>query len=203
MTWDGADAEGTARWIYETAGADEREPGNPVALAKALGVDVQGAPRSGLWGDATLTKVGGRSVIWTAPRVPPVRLRFAVAHELAEWAMRHRGNDDVEALCDATAAALLAPALVFREALASFGDDLPALARVFRVTETCAALRIGETTAEPVALVSPALVRVRGDDWSWPCAEEIRRLSRSKTDPGALRLVRLTDDSRRVFLRVA
>lgn len=203
MTWDGADAEGTARWIYDLAEADMTSPGNPVTLAKAVGVEVLPAPRRGLWGDATLTKVGGRPVIWTAPRVPAVRLRFAVAHELAEWAMRARGNDDIEDLCNATAAAVLVPAGVFREALAAFGADLPALSRVFKVTETCAALRIGETTAEPIALVSPQLVRVRGDEWGWPSADEIRRLSRSKADPLALRLVRLTDDDRRVFLRVA
>ncbi len=64
-------------------------------------------------------------------------------------------------------------------------------------------LRIGEVTAEPVALVSPKLVRVRGDDWGWPSEREIRRLSRGADGPQLLRIVRLTDDPRRVFLRAA
>lgn len=45
--------------------------------------------------------------------------------------------------------------------------------------------------------------RGRGDDWGWPSEREIRRLSRGADGPQLLRIVRLTDDPRRVFLRAA
>lgn len=64
------------------------------------------------------------------------------------------------------------------------------------------ALRIGEVTGEPIALVSRKAVRVRGDEWGWPSEEEIRRLSRGDLPP-ELRAVRLTDDPKRVFLFTA
>ncbi len=41
--------------------------------------------------------------------------------------------------------------------------DLPELARVFVVTETLCALRIGETVSTPTILVAPSSVRVRGE----------------------------------------
>lgn len=202
MTWGGADAEGVARWLYELAGFSEGEPVGPRKLAKALGVGVEVAPRRGLWKDATMTTVLGKRVIWLAPRLSPERTTFAICHELAEWAMAQRRDEGIEGLADAAAAAILAPRQLFREALGALGSDLPRLAHEFRTTETCVALRIGEVTAEPVALVSPQLVRVRGEDWCWPGEQEIRRLSR--TDGAQLlRVVRLTDDSRRVFLRAA
>lgn len=123
-------------------------------------------------------------------------------HVLIE-ALRTYTGESYEQLVDAAAAAILAPRALFREALAHVGSDLPELARVFSTTETCMGLRIGEVTAEPVALVSPKLVRVRGDDWGWPSEREIRRLSRGADGPQLLRIVRLTDDPRRVFLRAA
>lgn len=203
MGWDAMDAEGTASWIYERAQADEANPPDPLRLAKRLGIGVEVAPRRGLWGDATLTLVRGKPVLWTTRGTPVVRLRFAVAHELAEWAHRERQEETIEDLCNATAAAIIAPRRLFLEALGAIGDDLPALARVFRTTESCVALRLGETTAQPVALVSPALVRLRGDEWGWPATDEIRRLARAKAVPAALRIVRLRDDPRRSLLRSA
>lgn len=203
MTWTGADAEEIAQWVRAKAKVDSDQILSPRALAKRAGVRVQVAPRTGLWGDATFTMVRGRPTIWLAPKLPIERATFAVCHELAEWALRSRRDPTIEQLADAAAAAILAPRNLFREALAHVGDDLPALAHVFQTTETCMGLRIGEVTAEPVALVSPKLVRVRGDEWGWPPAEEIRRLSRGAEGPALLRLVRLTDDARRVFLRAA
>lgn len=203
MGWDATDAEGTASWIYEKAGASEADPPDPLTLARRLGIKVEVAPRRGLWGDATMTRVRGRAVLWTTRGTPPVRLRFAVAHELAEWAHGERREETIEELCNATAAAIIAPRRLFLEALSYLGDDLPALARTFKTTETCVGLRLGETTAEPIALVSPKLVRLRGDDWGWPGEEEIRRLSRANRAQSLIRVVPLRDDPQRRLLRSA
>lgn len=203
MTWDGADAEGIAQWVRTRAKVDPGKIVSPRRLARMAGVKVASAPRAGLWKDATFTKVLGKPVIWLAPKLPIERSTFAICHELAEWALREQREESIEQLADAAAAAILAPRQLFREALAHVGSDLPELARVFSTTETCMGLRIGEVTAEPVALVSPKLVRVRGEEWGWPSEDEIRRLSRGTDGPALLRLVRLTDDARRVFLRAA
>jgi len=194
MTWDGADAEGVARWIYERAGADMAEPPGPSALARALRIPVLISPKRAAWGHGCLVRLSGSWQIWLAPRLPDVDKSFAVAHELAEWATRHGTTRDVEALCNATAAAVLAPRAAFAAAI----DDEPgfsALALAFRTTESCVALRFGEVTGRPLALVSPALVRVRGEEWTWPDADEIRRLVR-RTTAGA-RVIRLVDDPQR------
>lgn len=203
MTWDGADAEGLAKWIYDAAGFDMADPPGPVRLAKALEIDVKTAPRRHLWGHGTKVRIQGRRVIYVAPKLAPEHHAFAVAHEIAEWQLDGREDDETEGLCDAVAAALIAPAPAFRWMLDDHGPDLITLAEGFSTTQSCVALRLGEVTGRPMALVSPRLVRVRGDDWGWPAEDEIRRLSRARSLPTELTAVRLTDDPRRVFLQAA
>ena len=202
MTWSGADAEGTARWIYERAGFDPSEPPGPSKLAKALGLKVATAPKRGAWGHGCLVRLGGEWSIWLAPKLPVEHRAFAVAHELAEWSFRQRDDEATEALCDATAAAILAPRSFFAAQLERGLPDFSSLAAAFRTTESCVALRLGEVTGRPLALVSPGLVRVRGDDWSWPDADAVRRAAKAPERHG-LTLVRLTDDRRRVVLLAA
>lgn len=78
-------------------------------------------------------------------------------------------------MADALAAALLAPRQQFLRALGEDGYRLPILARRFETTESCVALRAGEVTGEPMALVAPRSVRVRGAEWTWPTERELRR----------------------------
>lgn len=200
MTWDGADAEGAARWVYERAGLDPTEPPGPTAVARALGIGVYTAPKRGAWGHGCLVRFAGAWQIWLAPRLPEQHRAFAVAHEIAEWAHRHRETVGSEALCDATAAAVLAPRAAFA-AIIGGEPDFAALARAFRTTESCVALRIGEVTGRPMALVSPQTVRVRGDEWGWPDANAIRRMATRPTNDA--RAIRLGDDPKRTVILAA
>lgn len=202
MTWDGADAEGAARWIYERAGIDPEAPPGPSKLAQALGIVVATAPRRAAWGHGCIVRQGEKWSIWLAPRLPEHHQAFAVAHELAEWAHRSRSEAVSEPLCDATAAAILAPWTAFRAQLDGGAPDFPRLAAAFRTTESCVALRLGEVTGRPLALVTPAAVRVRGDEWSWPDEATVRRLVRAD-DRHGLGLIRLGDERGRAVLLAA
>lgn len=190
------DGDGIARWIYDLARLDAEAPPGPSALAKALGIELATAPRGGVWGQGTKIGLRGQRMIWIAPRLAAVHRAHAIAHEIVEWMIP---NAD-EATCDEAAAAILAPRRAFARALRDLGDDLPALADAFRTTESCVALRLGEVTGEPIALVSRRRVRVRGAAWGWPAEEDIRRIARGSLPP-ELRAMRLQDDDSRVFLR--
>lgn len=199
MAWDGADAEGIAQWIYDRAGADMGDPPDPVDLAKALGIRVEYAAGATVGNDAVLSRQDGIWTIRLTRGAPAARLRFALGHELGEWACRERHEETIEALCNAVSAAVLLPRPVFRAAIAHFGQDLPSIAAAFRTTETCAGLRVGEVTDRPMLLVSPSEVRARGEEWAWPNEWQIRRQMRSGALPG-LRMCRLADDSRRAWI---
>lgn len=202
MTWSGADAEGAARWLYERAGFELSDPPGPSKLARALGLKIATAPRRGAWGHGCLVRMGAEWSIWLAPRLAVEHRAFVVAHELAEWGFRQRDDAATEALCDATAAAILAPRPFFAAQLERGLPDFSSLAATFRTTESCMALRLGEVTGRPLALVSPGLVRVRGDDWAWPDADAVRKAARTPERHG-FSLIRLSDDRRRVVLLAA
>ena len=187
-----------ARWIYERAGFDQAEPPGPSRIAAALGIQIATAPKRGAWGHGCLVRLSGQWQVWLAPGLPAQHKAFAIAHELAEWAFRDSGIDELEPLCDATAGAILAPRKAFAS-VTGHAPDFAALAKMFRTTESCVALRFGEVVGHPLALVSPRLVRVRGEDWCWPDEQGIRRLvSRPNKN---VRVVSLSDDrERRVIL---
>lgn len=73
-----------------------------------------------------------------------------------------------------------------------------ALAAAFRVRETCVALRAGEVTSEPVAVVTPTHVHARGD-WPWPAEDVLRRMVRQRA--AWLQVEQLGDDRRRLVVR--
>lgn len=153
-------------------------------------------------GDGALVRIYDEWKIFVRRKLPIERRAFAIAHELAEWWLRVREQyqgEDVEHAANYIAAAVLSPRRAFWLALEDHGSDFVALARAFRVTETHAALREAELASIPRAVVSPALVRVRGPEtWVWPEEGTLRRWARGSA-PG-LRKVRLTDDPRRVVL---
>jgi hypothetical protein len=131
--------------------------------------------------------------------LPPRYALFAIAHELGHWLLARHGfvGDDEERAADHLGAALVAPRRAFLSARRAVGESLPELADAFGITETGAALRLGEVLGVPLAVVVPATVRVRGpEDWGWPDEWTLRRWARGRT-PG-IRKVRLTDDPRRV-----
>lgn len=193
------------RIAADLLGRDAHRDGPPDLLRLSRRVLGLGAIRvvepASLPGDAALRLSCGRWIVCVCDGLPPERLRFAVAHEIAEFALiklRYRSRD-IEVVADALAAAMLAPVPGYGRAIAALGDDWAALGRVYEATESLAALRWSEVTGAPLALVTRDRVRVRGDRLvPWPSAHEIRRLAR-RGGPGIVRRA-LTDDPARVVL---
>lgn len=183
---------------YESAGLDPAEPDLPRLVRALLGTSVTRGPRP-ISGPAALYRVGPAWGIVVSSKLPLVHARFFIAHELAHWILRDEGLDDRdEAAADYLGAALLAPRRAYLAAVRA-GLELPELAERFGLTETGAALRIGETTGRPIVLVAPASVRPRGSEsWVWPPEPTLRVWAR-RDRPGVAR-VRLVDDPRRVML---
>jgi hypothetical protein len=197
--------EGTAEALYRSAGEDVEEPGRVLPLAKRLlgATAVKHVDARALPGDASLARVGSEVRVYVRKGLSRERLEFALAHELAHWALEvGSGSAEEEAICDAVAAALVVPRAAFRRALVGVGDRYHELAGWFGTTESCVALRFGEVTRTPTALVAPLSVRVRGDAFVWPGERELRNLAKAKRSPG-LRKATLRDDRRRVAMRVA
>ena len=190
--------EGVAEARYLSAGLDPEEPDVYRLVRVLLGASVVKGPRP-ISGPAALYRVGAEYRIVVSSKLPPAYQRFYAAHELAHWMLREEGLDDRdEAAADYLGAALLAPRRAFISAVRN-GLDLPTLADIFGLTETGAALRLGETTGRPIVLVAPASVRVRGpEEWVWPPEPTLRTWAR-KGRPGLAR-TRLVDDPRRVML---
>ncbi len=199
-----ADIEGTAEAMYRAAGLDPCEGASPLALAKRLfgAGSVRSYHAASLPGDGALAWVDGKPRIYVRAKLPKARLRFAICHELAEWCLtlaRYQEHD-VEQMADALAAALLAPRQLFLRVLRADGQRLPLLAAHLGTTESCAALRLGETTDLPLALVAPSRpVRVRGAAFAWPDEDTIRRMAAGRIAPGLAR-TKLQDEPRRVVL---
>lgn len=195
------DVDAWQREIYERAGFDPDEAASPIRIAKgSLGPDgVRVVPHSALPNDAKLAMVNGRRFIFLRKGLPRERLLYAIAHELAELVLHGQVDERIEDACNAIAGAVLAPRRAFFKRLREVGRDFEQLALPFGMTQTASALRLGETTDEPLVAVSPVIVRVRGRDFGWPSEPEIRRIARGPERPG-VRKVPLTDDRRRVVL---
>jgi hypothetical protein len=103
-----------------------------------------------------------------------------------------------EGFVTSVAARLTVPGKAFRRALRD-GRDREDLARLFRVTETCTVLRIGELTGEGIAVVAPTHIRAAGE-WPWPAEDVLRRML--KRPHPLLRTERLGDDPRRIVVRL-
>lgn len=193
--------EGIANAAYQAAKMDTERPHVPRLARALLGADaIVRGPRP-LHAPAALVRVGDAWRIILSRSLPPLYALFAVGHELGHWLLAREGydGDDEERAADYLGAALLAPRRAFLAARRALGDDLPALAEALSMTETGAALRLGEVTGVPLAVVAPARIRVRGPEaWTWPDEGTLRRWAR-RPAPG-LRKTRLHDDPRRVML---
>lgn len=196
---DEAEIEGEAMALLRSAGHDPEGRPRMVALAHALDVSVQQVYARQLRGDAELVRMGDGWRVCLRARLPMERARFALAHEIAEWWLKRQGYDEwsVEHNADRFAGALVAPASRVTRVLRCVWS-LAEFAAGLGTTESCAALRFGEVTGEPIALVAPR-VRTRGEEWCWPSELELRKAVRGTT-PAGTRRVELSDP-RRVLLR--
>jgi hypothetical protein len=185
--------------LLRFAGANPREPPSPQELViRLLGPGaVRVVPPEALPVGGALARVGATWRVYLRSDLAPAQARFTLLHELAHWVL---GPDATEPECDALAACLLAPREAFERAIVEAGPSYQALAAWFRCNESFAALRFSEVTGEPLALVAPSSVRLRGSSWPWPTEERIRELARGRPIPG-LRKARLRDDPARIVVR--
>jgi hypothetical protein len=196
--------EAEAAELLRRAGFEAGEVAAAETLAlRLLGTRVRRVDGSVLRGaDACFCVVNFEPTIWIRRGLAPARQRFAICHEIAEWRLceLRYAEPDVEDVANALAAALAAPRSAFRDAMREHGaEGFSGLARDFMLTETSAALRVGEVTGTPIAVVTPAIVRVRGDAFGWPDEQRIRALARGRT-PAPLRRVEIIDERRRIVL---
>lgn len=189
--------------LYGEAGLRADAPASPFRLAMSLLGEraVRRFRDEDLRLEAYLARVGGEWRIYLREGLSPVRSRFNLGHEIAEWALRREGirdghGMDVESSADALAAALLAPRPFATSACRARGGSWTQLALDFGCTESCAALRYGEVTGEPLALVTPASIRERGAPAPWP---EDSLMRSAAPCPGVVK-VRLRDDPNRIVV---
>jgi hypothetical protein len=201
-----ADVEGEAAWLYTQAKADPLSPPSAERFTKALGIKLRKVDSRILRsGHGATTFLDDVPTIWIRRHLSAEHQRFVIMHEIAEVHLRRINyrDGDIEHAANAIAGALVAPRPSFREAVREHGElAFEALAHDFTVTQTCAALRLGEVIGTPLAVITPLLVRVRGDDFVWPDEFTLRRLARCQVLTG-LRKVALSDEKRRTVLLAA
>jgi hypothetical protein len=179
-----ADAEGTARYLYELAGFDYKDAQLPSTIAERI--HGAGCLRVVPMRDrlAEVSWHGGRVRIAIASRVREPE--WLIGHELAHLAERsvHARGGETEAYCDLVGACLLMPPAAFREALGAFGEDYAALAEHFGTTPTAVALRVGEVSGEGRVVVTPHRVLSRGQVQI--LEHQARILARDRGGPGVV-----------------
>jgi hypothetical protein len=196
------DPDTEAESVRRRAGLEDEDLPSGAALANALGVNVRKVdPRLLRGSDACLIKLHGSYEIFVARKLPPVRLHWAIAHELSEMRLKEIGYElaDVEQRADAIAAALVMPRSVYRVAVREYGARVDALAPDFLVDQTAAALRLAEVReAEVAVVVTPQRVYARApEEWCLPSEAAIRR-GRLAAHPD-VKTVPITDAHRRTL----
>lgn len=189
------DTLGPCRWAYQTASFDPAEPPLIPRLVDALLGDGAVWPVPGLWLEGRRARLlqhpqahapGWRPdtrhwSIQVRRRLPLVVYFWELAHELAEYLLtivEPYGGEDREPYANALAASLLLPEEVMRPHLGLL--DL-AVADELHVDPACYALRWGELTGHPVAVLSPGKVHRRGPGWGEDA--DVRRLAREAESP--------------------
>ncbi len=171
-------AERAAAELFKEAGADPANPPGTIDVALAiLGSDCfRYLPTSSIAGGAALCRVRDRWFIYIARTLTGHRLNHAVGHELGHlYCARinhHPANEEQAA--DRIGGALCAPREAFLAAHREHGIALKPLAKCFTLSLAGAALRLGETTSIPTALISAEQVRIRGAAWDWPAEEHLK-----------------------------
>lgn len=186
--------EGVIRWVLAHASGDAW------AIARALEVEVYAV--KGLRQAACAGVAEGRDVVGYRASLPRPYANHGIVHEIGHIFMKRLGVEDSEEGADYIAAGVLMPTNEFRARLREVGEDPTQLALPFGVTETSAALRLGEVNDVPVAVVAPLIVRVRGpEEWNWGPDPVVRQLS-CTGGPGIVK-AKLRDDRKRVWLRAS
>lgn len=187
-----ADLEQIATDIRVAARTDGVKAGG-LEIAAMLGIPVVFTRPPDVHGEGEIEPYRGDFRILLLTGLSPQESSFAAAHEISHVWFRRTGaafltQDDEEDAADQVAAALLMPAALLLRSFILHDPDFPALALEYGVSQTAMALRFGELTGQPVAIVGASRPLFRGQP---PVA------------PGpvsCLRLVRLTDADLRFAL---
>lgn len=149
---------------------------------------------------ASVARVGRGRVFSVSAELSVLERRFCLSHELAHVVCEDVGftGPNLEEMCDCIGAAFQTRRKPFSRRAREVGANFRQLALDFGTTESWAALRFGEVTSRPLALVAPKTVRVRGRVWEWGTVDDVRRMAVS----GARGLARanLSDDLDRIAL---
>lgn len=155
--------------------------------------------------EGALATVAGERRLVLRAGMGPARENFwtgvlvALAVLEAEGWFRALPHADRDELSRAAGAWLVAPPEAVRAEVAAVGIDLRAIARVFVVTETCAALRLTESDAgPPVAVVTPREVHRRGR-FPWLQDDDLRTIAEGPR-PKTLRRAVIRDEPGRSAL---
>lgn len=193
------DVEGEAQALLASLGAGD-DVLHPAEIAERLlgrGC-VRVVHASALTRTGELARVRDKWRIYVRSRASEQQQRFAVAHEIGHALL---GTDAEESACDLFAACVLMPRRPFARAVSTLGTDWQALASAFVCSQSAAALRYGEVIFDPLALITPHSVRVRGRPWFCNDAQRLRSLSVGEHDDVVC--AQLTDAPRRTVLRVS
>ncbi len=169
--------------IYSAFGLDCEEGMQVIGVAKALGMEVLETDKP-MPGEVRLG-LGKR--IWVRRGLCEKRVTFGIGHEVAAWLLREMGYRcaDVEERENRLAACLLLPRPAIAATLRGHAwHGVREFAGRLGVSETCAALRLGEATGDPVAVVTRTGTRLRGD--AWPFDESPEQLARARRVPDGL-----------------
>lgn len=204
MNLDHGELENLAEWAYRAAGLDPETPAAPLELARLLiagGGSVPVARCPQLRTPARLARVGSEWRIYVRERLDRTAMRWMVAHECAEWILNQEGYEaaDVEQKAQSLAARLIAPRPATIVAIRA-GLDFPEMAEAFSLSQSSAALRHGEISNQPTALVTPQAVYYRGASFTWGSDDAVRQLATCAVAPGIVR-AQCSDNLSRIALR--
>lgn len=187
----------TAYIARQLIGNTAEQPSLRRLCARLLGttpkIDLSGAT------GRLIEPVGGQGwQVTAAPHLIAEKARFVVAHELAHWVWEVEAGyngPDLEARCDALAAAIVMPPAAVVRVTNSLGlSDVHAIARALRTTQSAALLRLGEVHDVPTALLRRRRSTIiRGPFVRWPVPLSWQRAKRA---PGIVK-VRVRDEPQR------
>ncbi|MEO7038009.1 MAG: ImmA/IrrE family metallo-endopeptidase [Polyangiaceae bacterium] len=196
-----------ARELYLSAGLDPAiAHGAPSVAAVVLGETcLQFVPHDDLPGRSLILQDGAYWFIHVRETLSDRQLNHAVAHELGEWFLRHRGylEPDVEALSNSVAAAICVPRPALLAAVGELGEDVSALSGQFQVSESLMVLRLAECLGLPTALITEKVVLTRGEPREWPTTRQgwAGLVGRGRAHESGLTLRNLCDAPERLVLR--
>lgn len=143
---------------------------------------------------AQLGRLVGRR-IYVRAGLPTQIEEWIIGHELGHYALSLTGREGLEAECDYIGAAIQMRRSIFAARMREVRHDFRTLAIDFATTQTSAAMRVGEISNRPIAVLTPTRVYTRGE-LAGMAAEHVRRLSAAPD----VRKTELTDAPHRTAL---